>query len=69
MDGMDIFQLVLAEAHVTGETWDLEPSTATQPFVFDADGSLKPSLLGYPSVKGGKESLKSWRNTGKGLSV
>nr|XP_031863237.1 uncharacterized protein CI109_001110 [Kwoniella shandongensis]KAA5530309.1 hypothetical protein CI109_001110 [Kwoniella shandongensis] len=51
--------------------WKLPSSTPSQPFVFDADGSLRPSLLGYdPSGSTTAEGvLRAWKNNGTGITV
>ncbi|WVW83885.1 hypothetical protein I302_105907 [Kwoniella bestiolae CBS 10118] len=50
--------------------WKLDSSLPTQPILFDADNSLKPSLIGLaPSeeVEGG--ILKTWLNDGAGFTL
>ncbi|KAK8864374.1 hypothetical protein IAR55_001622 [Kwoniella newhampshirensis] len=51
--------------------WRLPSSTPSQPLIFDADGSLRPSLLGYdPSESASAEGvLKVWNNNGAGMTL
>ena len=49
--------------------WELAASTTGQPIVFDANGSLRPSLLGYHDEKETTTStLITWFNTGSGFT-
>jgi hypothetical protein len=53
-----------------GDEWSLESATSAQPVIFDADGSLRPSLLGFaPSTSGGSAALQVWQNDGKGMGT
>lgn len=48
----------------TGGRWELPGSTLSQPIVFDDDGYMLPSLLGYFKSKAHGPLVKSWRNNG-----
>lgn len=47
----------------------LTASEPSQPFVFDDDGYLLPSLLGYYKTKSEGPRLMSWRNNGTSLNL
>jgi integrin alpha FG-GAP repeat containing protein 1 len=54
------------------QPWKLPRSTEVQGIVFDADGSLRPSLLAYPDVETSStaaSALKVWRNNGTGFEL
>lgn len=48
-------------------TWTLDPTTDTQGIVFDADGSLKPSILGVQPQESGDGLLRLWHNDGMNM--
>ncbi|OWT41807.1 hypothetical protein C362_00168 [Cryptococcus neoformans Bt1] len=50
------------------ESWTLPLSVPSQPMIYDADGSLRPSLLGYQPTETG-EDVVSWRNNGTGFTL
>ncbi|TYJ56963.1 hypothetical protein B9479_002242 [Cryptococcus floricola] len=50
------------------ESWSLPISTPAQPIVFDADGSLRPSLLGYHPTES-SDGIVTWKNNGTGFSL
>jgi hypothetical protein len=49
----------------------LSHSTEVQAMVFDADGSLRPSLLGFaPGTEGTTDAvLRAWINNGSGMAL
>ncbi|KAL7421858.1 hypothetical protein Q5752_003629 [Cryptotrichosporon argae] len=49
------------------DPWLLNPSTLSQPIVFDANGSLKPSLLGFDTSD--DSQLRTWLNSGTGFII
>lgn len=63
--------LSFAEVVTEEAKWTLPDSTGGQPIVFDADGTLRPSLLGFASTDGGSLDgiAKMWRNTGATLEL
>ncbi|EIW70623.1 hypothetical protein TREMEDRAFT_28893 [Tremella mesenterica DSM 1558] len=51
------------------DPWAIPSSTMAQPLVFDADGSLRPSLLGFQEDEAGDNLVKVWKNTGSGFTL
>ncbi|WWC89342.1 uncharacterized protein L201_004263 [Kwoniella dendrophila CBS 6074] len=50
--------------------WKLDDSLPTQPIIFDADNSLKPSLLGLiPNDEITEGVLRTWLNNGTGFTL
>lgn len=54
---------------VEPDQWILNASTDAQAIVFDADGTLKPSLLAYEPQESGEGTLKLWHNDGSGMTL
>lgn len=54
---------------VEPDNWILSASTDAQAIVFDADGTLKPSLLAYEPQESGEGALKLWHNDGSGMTL
>ncbi|WVN88253.1 uncharacterized protein L203_103454 [Cryptococcus depauperatus CBS 7841] len=48
--------------------WTMPLSKSAQPLVFDADGSLRPSLLGHHPTEG-SDGAVTWLNNGTGFSL
>lgn len=44
-------------------------STLSQPLVFDADGSLRPSLLGYVPGENNEMTAQTWYNDATGFTM
>jgi hypothetical protein len=55
-------------ANHLGESWTVPSSASQQPLVFDADGSLRPSLLGYTHTEDASR-IQAWVNEGSGLRL
>ena len=51
------------------DPWVLDASTDAQAIIFDADGTLKPSLLAYEPQESGEGLLKLWHNDGLGMKL
>jgi integrin alpha FG-GAP repeat containing protein 1 len=59
-----------AEMKPEEEHWTLPASAKAQPMVFDADSSLRPSLLGYQAASPSMDAiLMAWANNGTGLTM
>lgn len=58
----------LLKISVEDDHWVIPAGAASQPMIFDADGSLRPSLLGFrvPSASG-EAALVAWINQGTRL--
>lgn len=55
--------------NVAEEPWVLDPSTDVQAIAFDADGTLKPSLLAYEPQESGDAILRLWHSNGTGMEL
>ncbi|ORX36662.1 hypothetical protein BD324DRAFT_626704 [Kockovaella imperatae] len=52
------------------QPWTMPDSSGSQPMIFDADGSLRPSLLGRLSQSRGEVNpITAWLNSGTGMSL
>ncbi|KAL1405541.1 hypothetical protein Q8F55_009179 [Vanrija albida] len=58
-----------AEGFGTGETWPVETCTAGQPLIFDAEGSLRPSMLAFLREQYKDPVPRVWFNNGTGFEV
>ncbi|GFZ43951.1 hypothetical protein JCM24511_01671 [Saitozyma sp. JCM 24511] len=68
--GMQVF-LGRPDGGIDGTPWKLSHSTEVQAMVFDADGSLRPSLLGFaPGTDDTTDAvLRAWINNGSGMAL
>ncbi|WWC70229.1 uncharacterized protein I206_104179 [Kwoniella pini CBS 10737] len=68
--GMEIFLGGAEDGGFQTASWKLDSSLPTQPIVFDADSSLKPSLLGLVPTEDKTDGLlRTWLNNSTGLAL
>ncbi|WVF71448.1 hypothetical protein IAT40_006252 [Kwoniella sp. CBS 6097] len=68
--GMGVYLGGGADGGFQTDSWRLDTSVPTQPIIFDADASLRPSLLGLaPSEQDTEGVLRSWINNGTGMAL
>ncbi|WVQ82354.1 hypothetical protein IAT38_004482 [Cryptococcus sp. DSM 104549] len=67
--GMEVFLGGGEGGNFQMDPWTMPISIPAQPIIFDADGSLRPSLLGFHPGDTGVEGLVAWRNNGTGFSL
>ncbi|WVR07022.1 hypothetical protein IAU60_004061 [Kwoniella sp. DSM 27419] len=68
--GMEVFLGGGEDGGFKSPSWLLDASMPSQPIIFDADGSLRPSMLGLtPSEAVVEGDMRTWLNNGTGMTV
>ncbi|WRT66340.1 uncharacterized protein IL334_003295 [Kwoniella shivajii] len=67
--GMDVYLGGGKDGGFQDIPWNLNASIPTQPIVFDADSSLRPSLLGFIPTENTEGELRTWFNNGTGFTL
>ncbi|WWC61849.1 uncharacterized protein I303_104434 [Kwoniella dejecticola CBS 10117] len=68
--GMEVYLGGAEDGGFQKKAWKLDSALPTQPIVFDADSSLRPSLLGLaPSDDTTEGLLKTWLNNATGFTL
>ncbi|OCF36855.1 hypothetical protein I316_01452 [Kwoniella heveanensis BCC8398] len=63
--GMEVYLGGGTDGGFQSGSWKLDTSVPAQPIIYDADASLRPSLLGLaPTEENAEGALRSWTNNG-----
>lgn len=63
--------MAISCANIVGDKWTVPSSSSSQqPLIFDSNGSLRPSLLGFSHIgKSSASSIQAWMNDGHQLRL